>query len=69
MIGEGQTVNATGKESMERSKLQLMKALVWLVATYCCESWALKKDDKKRLDAFEMNICKENYGRHQSSLV
>jgi len=31
-----------------------MKALVWLVATYGCESWTLRKNEKTRLDAFEM---------------
>ena len=31
-----------------------MKALVWPVATYDCESWTLRKNDETRLDAFEM---------------
>jgi len=31
-----------------------MKALVWTVATYGCESWALRKNEETRLDAFEM---------------
>jgi len=31
-----------------------MKALVWPVATYCCESWTLKKNEETRLDTFEM---------------
>ena len=31
-----------------------MKALVWPVATYGCESWTLKKNEETRLDAFEM---------------
>ena len=31
-----------------------MKALVWPVATYGCESWTLRKNEKTRLDAFEM---------------
>ena len=33
---------------------RLMKALVWLVATYGCESWTLRKNEETRLDAFEM---------------
>jgi len=33
---------------------QLMKALVWPVATYGCESWTLRKNEETRLDAFEM---------------
>jgi len=31
-----------------------MTALVWPVATYCCESWTLVKNEERRLDAFEM---------------
>jgi len=36
------------------TKIRLMKALVWPVAMYGCESWTLKKDDEKRISAFEM---------------
>jgi len=36
------------------TKIRLMKALVWPVATYRCESWTLRKNEKTRLDAFEM---------------
>ena len=31
-----------------------MKALVWRVATYGCESWTLRKNEEACLDAFEM---------------
>jgi len=31
-----------------------MKALVWPVATYGCESWALTKNEETRLELFEM---------------
>jgi len=31
-----------------------MKALVWPVTTYGCESWTLRKNKETRLDAFEM---------------
>jgi len=31
-----------------------MKALVWLVATYGCESWTLRKNEEIRLEAFEV---------------
>ena len=36
------------------TKIRLMKALVWPVATYGCESWTLRKNEETRLDAFVM---------------
>ena len=36
------------------TKIQLMKALVWPVATYGCENWTLRKNEETHLDAFEM---------------
>ena len=35
-------------------KTRLMKALVWPVATYSCESWTLRKNEETRLDAFDI---------------
>ena len=35
-------------------KLRFLKATVFSVATYGCESWAPTKNDSKRIDAFEM---------------
>jgi len=36
------------------TKIRLMKALVWPVATYGCESWTLGKNEETCLDASEM---------------
>jgi len=36
------------------TKIRLMKALVWRVATYGCESWTVRKNEETRLDAYEM---------------
>jgi len=36
------------------TKIRLIKALVWPIAMYGCESWTLRKNEKTRLDAFEM---------------
>ena len=38
------------------TKIRLMKALVWPVAMYGCESWTLRKNEETRLDAFEMRV-------------
>jgi len=39
-----------------------MKALVWLIATYSCESWTLGKNEETRLDAFEMKGLRGSAG-------
>jgi hypothetical protein len=35
-------------------KLRLLNAVGFSIATYGCESWAMTKNDRKRVDAFEM---------------
>ena len=40
------------------TKLRLIKALVWPVATYGCESWTIKKADEDRINAFEMKCLR-----------
>jgi len=40
------------------TKIQLLKALVWPVVLYGCESWTLKKTDEERLNAFEMKCLR-----------
>jgi len=57
------TAQATG-ESLQKiwkshsipisTKIRLMKALVWPVVMYGCESWTLRKNEETRLEAFEM---------------
>jgi len=37
-----------------------MKALMWPVATYGCESWTLRKNEETCLDAFEMKALRKN---------
>ena len=36
------------------TKVHLVKATVFLVVTYGCESWTIKKADHRRTDAFEL---------------
>ena len=36
------------------TKVCLVKALVFLVVMYRCESWTIKKADHQRIDAFEL---------------
>ena len=36
------------------AKVRLVKVMVFPVVMYECESWTIKKDDRKRIDAFEL---------------
>ena len=36
------------------TKVRLVKAMVFLVVMYGCESWAIKKAEHQRIDAFEL---------------
>ena len=36
------------------TKFRLIKALVFLVVMYGCESWTIKKAEHSRIDAFEL---------------
>ena len=35
-------------------KVHIVKAMVFLVATYICNSWIIKKAEHQRIDAFEL---------------
>ena len=36
------------------TKVRLVKAMVFLVVMYGCESWTIKKAEHQRIDAFEL---------------
>ena len=36
------------------TKVRLVKAMVFLVVVYGCESWTVKKAERQRIDAFEL---------------
>ena len=36
------------------TKVHIVKAMVFLVVTYSCESWTIKKAEHQRIDAFEL---------------
>ena len=36
------------------TKVRLVKAMVFLVVRYRCESWAIKKAEHRRIDAYEL---------------
>ena len=40
------------------TKVRLVKAMVFPVVTYGCESWTVKKAERRRIDAFELVLEK-----------
>ena len=40
------------------TKVHLVKAMVFPVVMYGCESWAIKKAEHRRIDAFELWCCR-----------
>ena len=38
------------------TKLHLVKAMVFLVVMYGCESWTVKKAERRRINAFELCV-------------
>lgn len=41
-------------------KNRIIKSFVWSIAMYACETWTLKEDDKRRIEAFEMWIWRRS---------
>ena len=41
-------------KSRDIAKVRLVKALVFPVVMYGCESWTIKKAERQRIDAFEL---------------
>ena len=40
------------------TKVRLVKAMVFSVVMYGCESWTVKKGERRRIDAFELWCCR-----------
>ena len=40
------------------TKVRLVKAMVFPLVMYGCESWTVKKAERRRLDAFELWCCR-----------
>ena len=45
---------ATSRDITLPTKVRLVKAMVFPVVMYGCESWTVKKDEHRRIDAFEL---------------
>ena len=42
------------------TKVHLVKAMVFPVVTYGCESWSAKKAKHRRIDAFELGVGEDS---------
>ena len=42
------------------SRFHIIKAMVFLVVTYRCESWAIQKAERQRTDAFELCVGEDS---------
>jgi len=42
------------RDISRETKIRLVKALVFPTVTYGCESWTLRKEERKKIEAFEM---------------
>ena len=40
------------------TKVHLIKAMIFPVVMYGCESWTIKKAERRRTDAFELWCCR-----------
>ena len=57
-LAKAVTINMTeawkSREISMKLKVRLAKACIWSVALYGCETWTLRKQEEKMLEAFEM---------------
>ena len=44
------------------TKVRLVKGMVFLVVMYGCESWTVKKAERRRIDAFELWFWRRHLG-------
>ena len=47
-----------GRDITLPTKVRLVKAMVFPVVMYGCESWTIKKAEHQRIDAFELWCCR-----------
>ena len=56
VIWERSQLNFTvkGRDNTLPTKVHLVKAMVFPVVMYGCDSWTIKKAERQRIDAFEL---------------
>ena len=53
-LGRKVMTNLDSRDITLSTKVRLVKAMVFPVVMYGCESWILKKAEHRRIDAFEL---------------
>ena len=48
------------KDITQLTKVLLVKAMVFPVVMYKCESWTVKKAEQQRIDAFELGVGEDS---------
>ena len=54
MVDINSTIPIKSRDITLPTKVSLIKAMVFPVVVYGCESWTIKKAERQRIDAFEM---------------
>ena len=54
LLGRKVMTNLDSKDITLPTKVHLVKAMVFPVVMYGCESWTVKKAERQRIDAFEL---------------
>ena len=49
-----------GRDISLPTKVHLVKAMVFPVVMYGCESWTIKKSERRRIDAFELFVGEDS---------
>ena len=54
LLGRKVMTNLDSRDMTLPTKVRLVKAMVFPVVMYGCESWTVKKAERQRMDAFEL---------------
>ena len=54
LLGRKGMTNQDSRDITLSTKVRLVKAMVFPVVMYGCESWTVKKAERRRIDAFEL---------------
>ena len=54
LLGRKAMINLKSRDITLPTKVQIVKAMVFLVFLYRCESWTIKKAEHQRIDASEL---------------